>query len=719
MFFIVMGSLGVLIPLLLHLIQNRRRVKVSFSTLRFLRLAQKQSSRRVRLENIVLWLIRTCLLVLLALAFAMPMLRSRGTGTVFGRAPRDVAIVIDGSYSMDYDLGRTTVWTKAVEMAVAIVEGLGEQDRFCIFVARDHVDPLIEQLSGDGEAAVSRLQALTYSQTSSQLAPTVMDANEALLDSEIRREREIHIITDGQALPWDDFGGDGSEDAVIGTWDPAKIDETRTTVFVSLLGVDKPENVSPTELKVEPSLILAEVPSKATVRLGLSGLPPETRVTFRIDDDDVATQAIIPTGDSAELVFSVPPLSAGWHAASVDVPDDNLQIDNSFYVVLRVEDRFPALCVGSRDDTVFIRAALKAGQSGGSIASEWVEPGGIDGEKLKDYACVFLCNAIPLDAGEVSALEAFVDEGGLLVIFPGNAAVPGDYFAWNCLPAKPTGIAKPSVSKRKGILHWNARQHALLESMRLDDSPLSVLVRKRLVWDKLEERAEAIISHAEVPFMAGRPYGRGYVLLFSVSADRTWTDFPLSPFYLPVLLQIIEFGAGVGSHPQFAWCAEELSLSRYLPEATLDTALKTPDGQPLRVRSAVVGGSTVLHVENLDKAGIYTMSDPGGRSAPALAVNMSRKESELRPIASTAIRDVLALENVEVARDLEALQAQLLENRIGRTFGEQLLWLVLVLAALEFLLANRLLREPPTLSKSLGIESAGDAAAMPATGEGV
>ena len=71
MFFYVMGSIGVLVPLVLHLIQNRRKVRMPFSTLRFLRLAQKQSSSRIRMENLLLWIIRTCLLVVLALAFAM------------------------------------------------------------------------------------------------------------------------------------------------------------------------------------------------------------------------------------------------------------------------------------------------------------------------------------------------------------------------------------------------------------------------------------------------------------------------------------------------------------------------------------------------------------------------------------------------------------------------------------------------------------------------
>ena len=64
-----------LIPLVLHLLKRRQAVIVHFSTLRFLKLAQKKSSRRMRMENFLLWLLRTILLLLLALAFAMPVIR--------------------------------------------------------------------------------------------------------------------------------------------------------------------------------------------------------------------------------------------------------------------------------------------------------------------------------------------------------------------------------------------------------------------------------------------------------------------------------------------------------------------------------------------------------------------------------------------------------------------------------------------------------------------
>ena len=124
------------IPLLLHLLQKKRKIQMPFSTVRFLKLAQRRSASRVRLENILLWLLRTAILVLLALAFAMPVLRTSSFGSFLGEAQRDVAIVWDVSYSMTYESGRTRVWDDARSAATGIINSLRKGDRE---IGRAHV----------------------------------------------------------------------------------------------------------------------------------------------------------------------------------------------------------------------------------------------------------------------------------------------------------------------------------------------------------------------------------------------------------------------------------------------------------------------------------------------------------------------------------------------------------------------------------------------------
>ena len=163
-----------------------------------------------------------------------------------------------------------------------------------------------------------------------------------------------------------DTNSDTNSNAVVmGAWDPSKLDK-RTSVFVTLLGAENPENISPVSVELEPPLIMADVSSRATIRLGYTGPPASTAATLFIDDEEIASRAM--SAESAEpLTFVVPPLAQGRHAARIELPDDNLPIDNTFHFMLKVEDQLPTLCVGSEDDVFFLRAALAAeiGGSGG------------------------------------------------------------------------------------------------------------------------------------------------------------------------------------------------------------------------------------------------------------------------------------------------------------------------------------------------------------------
>ena len=177
--------------------------------------------------------------------------------------------------------------------------------------------------------------------------------------------------------------------------------------------------------------------------------------------------------------------------------------------------------------------------------------------------------------------------------------------------------------------------------------------------------------------------------MFAVAADRTWSDFPLSPFYLPVIHQIVQFGTGVGTRSHYLWCASTLPLEPHLPDATVDTVLERPNGERLPVRSSIMEGRLILHVEDLNEAGLYRMTRPGDTGpTPALAVNVAREESDLTPLDAATVRELLGLKRVYVAHDEEELLSQIEESRVGKVFGEQLLWVVLALAAGEFIYAS-------------------------------
>jgi len=676
----LLAGLAAAIPLILHLIQRLRVVRLPFSTIRFLELAKRKAARRTKIENMLLLFLRMFVILLIAAAFAMPMLRTRSLSALLRNSDRDIAIVIDGSYSMQYQVGAVTAWDRAVEAAEAVMDGLGGGDRVCVFVARDVPRPVIEQLSSDKVFALEQLRSVTPDATEARLGAAVAAARAALDRQSGNRERELHIITDGQEFAWSSFDP-GAKSPAIGT-------------FVTLTGVTAPENTAVSEVKLTPPLILPGMSPGVSVRLSNTGSPGGSPVALYIDGRETARrQSDLVDSRSGEIRFTVPPLDAGTHEARVELPADNLQADNVLHFLVRVRDNLSALCVGDKDSTFYLMRALNpAGGTGSGMQVKRLEAAGVANEDLAKYSCVFLCNALPLPGQAIVTLERYVEVGGLLIIFPGDAGGPADYRVWRCLPGMPSSIQDIPTVARRCILHWEKPQHPIVRSLkpRPGETPVAT-IRRSLRWKQLHEDASTIIAAgAGLPLLLQRRFGNGEVLMFSVSADRSWGALPLSPYFLPIVHQLVQHGMGMSGNEPYVWSTAELPLAAHLPAATRQSSLLNPAGKAVPIRANVVDGKAELRAEGLSVAGIYSfMQSPTAKPGPALAVNLDRKESNLAVIARDRILALVRNKDARIARTVSGLRQLLVEHRVGRTFGEQLLWLALLVAVAEVVYANR------------------------------
>lgn len=694
--FLIAAAIGALVPLVLHLMQKKKTTPVVFPTLRFLKLAQQTSSRRIRIEHLLLWLLRTSIMALLGVAFAMPILRTHGVDFL-GRAPRDIAIVLDASYSMGYQAGRNTVWENAVEIAVNLIEELGENDRYSITIATREPRALIAEPISDKEEGVAQLTALQLGYDISRLGPAINAAYESIREAPGRRLRELHVITDNQALPWESVRPrDEEADEAIGDSASAGLaalqDDDDTTVFVSLLGVRAPENVAPYSIELAPPIQYAGGRSRLTVELGHSGPPRETTVSLYLSDEETSRRSVLLGTTEAEAVeFSIPSLPPGVHTGRVQVPEDNLPVDDAFHFLVRVRDQLPALVVGEESDTFFLRTALRAA-AGGGVEATWLQSDALTEASLSDHSIMFLCNAFPLPGQAMEDIERFVRRGGLLVIFPGLRATPGDYEAWRSLPGTPGEVEDVPRTQRSRNLMWTDPNHPILRGLHDAVTSPTIALQRRLTWTDFEEDTEFLISLDEThPLMAMRPFGQGRVVMFSVSADRSWSNFPLTPFYLPVMMQLVEYAAGLDATPPYLWGRETMGVEEFLPDAPDDLALYGPNNETVAVRSVRQDGQTVLFAENMRRPGIYRVRNTTGNQ-PVVAINVRRAESNLTPLEPEAVRERMNARNLHIATDRESLADLLHEHRIGRTLGEQLLWIVLLLMATEFVYANHLAR---------------------------
>lgn len=107
---LLFGLFALIVPLLVHLLNRRRFEVVDWAAMQFLRISKK-TRRKIVHEHLLLMLIRMLLLAVLVLALAAPVVDLRCVSRLpggsrlaqlAGQVDRDVVLIIDGSYSMDY-----------------------------------------------------------------------------------------------------------------------------------------------------------------------------------------------------------------------------------------------------------------------------------------------------------------------------------------------------------------------------------------------------------------------------------------------------------------------------------------------------------------------------------------------------------------------------------------------------------------------------------------
>lgn len=706
------------IPLMLHMFQRRRTVVTPFPTLRFLKAAQKRSSSRVRFENFLLWLLRTLLLLIIALAFALPVLRSLTGDSFLSRTRRDVAIVIDGSWSMNYELEGGKVFNTCKDAAVNIVNSLFSGDRVCVYVAADTPIPIIEKPTTEHATVIQAINALNALPQSSKLDEAVALALRAIEQQDGKREREIYILTDGQALAWHGFR-DTPKDGDPGLAADNQLVLTREqrdniSFFTLLAGAQLPDNAGVVDVKVSPTLMLAGQTARLNVRLGRTGSAKQVTVAVEIDGQERARRSIETQADaqtSAEFVLSG--LEKGVHIVTVTTPQDALPDDNSFQFLLRVREQLPALIAGPHQPARYLRAALAPGADDQSVKQ--IAAAELSQTDLRDFQTIFLCDAFPLDGQSILRLEEYAKNGGVVVLFPGENSDPQAYTDLKILPAYPREIESIPTAQAARPLRRIPYQEGQIVNFNLSlppgTVPLVALKRIFTLGELQESAAELISAGDNTPFMTGRAIGRGRVFMFSVGADRDWSTFPLTAFFVPVIHQLMRQGAGAAVQPPHLALGTTMPANEAIFNFREDDEITTPSGAALSIKDS---GNRHYFIENLPEPGVYTRLKTGSvEPEPILVVNTERHESNLTPATLEELREWTAFKKFFSAHDPEELKRLIDEYRNGRSLAEIFLWLALLLALLEWWMACRVLRSQTGATEKMTVDLAGKVSSLP------
>ncbi|WP_040766300.1 BatA domain-containing protein, partial [Novipirellula maiorica] len=164
------GALAIGLPILFHLIRRQPKGNIAFSSLMFLKPTPPRLTRRSRLDNWLLLLIRSLAILLLAAAFTRPFFRTESLTDSEATGQRFV-MLLDTSASMK----RAGVWEQAIEQVDRVISELGPNDHLAMVVF-DHEPKTLFSLEQSYElAADQRFSAARLSLQN--LAPSWQDSD--------------------------------------------------------------------------------------------------------------------------------------------------------------------------------------------------------------------------------------------------------------------------------------------------------------------------------------------------------------------------------------------------------------------------------------------------------------------------------------------------------------------------------------------------------------
>jgi hypothetical protein len=135
----IAGVLAVGLPILFHLIRRTPHGRQAFSSLMFLSPSPPRLTRRSRLTNILLLILRALAVTLLAIAFARPFFHWGAEMDVFQSRARRIALLVDTSASMK----RPDLWSQAVKQVEQVLGDVSPSDEVGLFLFDRQVRPAL------------------------------------------------------------------------------------------------------------------------------------------------------------------------------------------------------------------------------------------------------------------------------------------------------------------------------------------------------------------------------------------------------------------------------------------------------------------------------------------------------------------------------------------------------------------------------------------------
>ncbi len=676
----LLGGLAIAGPVLFHLIRRNTKEKFSFSSLMFLRADPPRVTRKSRLEDILLLIVRCTLLAVMALAFSRPFFRNTVIDANDPSAGQRVVLLLDTSASMQ----RAGLWEKGLDQAQATFDELKPTDSLAILAFDSQTTPLLRfdqwhELPEPNRLAAANetLKSVQPGWGGSHLGNAIITATELLEETDHAGLKKIVVITDSQ---------EGSQlEGLQGHEWPEEVQLTLKSI--------EPESVGNAGLQLKP---MQEMNDQKTQPVRVTNSEDANTEEFQLawlkPGQKTSTNSVaiyVPAGQSRTINAPRRPAGKEW---KLTLLGDAHDFDNTLHITPLTPEPVRIHYLGNEqpDDTESMRFYLERAFSKTRLQHVSVlthPPSGV-ANQLSHPDDRLLIIGESINQAHIERVRNFAESGHSVLLALQNETMSETLTA--LAKSGPVPLTEARVNK-----------YALLTQLDFDHPLLAPFNEPRFsdftkihFW-KHRSLDPARLPGARVlarfddgdPALLDLPIGRGHLFILTCGWQPEDSQLALASKFVPLLYSMLELGDRRGELKATYFAGDPITLPG---KSDQDRVLNGPDG-----KVEIPAGSSIFHAR---KPGLYTLQ---GSKPLTFAVNVSPRESRTAPLAPESLDAIDLPFSPETAQNEE-----ITINREQTLMDEQLekrqkiwRWLIvaaIMLALLETWLGGWLWRRPST-----------------------
>lgn len=503
--FFLWALAGISIPVLIHFFGQKKKKKIPFSYIEFLRLAKVKSIKLQKLKEALILILRILLIALLLLVLAEPVTKSLS----FLKGKKYILIILDNSASMNAENGK--IWEKTKSVLKKILDNISGNDKVALVFTDGNYSDFISK-----KDISEKISSLKPSYTTGNLNKSIIKGKELL--REVEGNKIIFIISDMQKILWENVMED--------------IQEKRIKTYIIDTGKPNFENIGIKEIKkIEDDKYLVSIVNWSKKEKNGQILLNSNGKIYK------KNFYILPSGRK-NIIFKIQTDTKITGRVNIE---DSLKDDNFYYYIEKRNKEVNILIITSYySETIPVINAIKALTLKEKINYKVVKKEDASEISFSGYDFIFIINAGRLSKNIVERINFYLKSGGNLILFIGDRDIPENFNNdWKVEKNKflqPAKLIEKKIFRKPVSITYINRENKLFYG--IEDKIqryLKDIKFEKLFITKIENGNILIETENGYPAGISLYSERSNIILFPFSLSSEWTNFPFKSIF-PVFI---------------------------------------------------------------------------------------------------------------------------------------------------------------------------------------